>query len=137
MRISAISEVVPVSDPVRYILWEQIFRFCCRVFVDGFSSAKKCSNGGRGLMQLDFTQFLSKLEKMSPAPVKTLPDREYVESYIKAYYMPDTIMEEWMQSHSEYTTKQLTTLVNCALQGNKKSKQRLLALIEELDKVRR
>jgi len=88
-------------------------------------------------MQLDFTQFLSKLEKMAPVPVKNLPDREYAESYIKAYYMPDTIMEEWIQSHPEYTSKQLTTLVNCALQGNRKSKQRLLALVEDLEKVKR
>jgi hypothetical protein len=51
-------------------------------------------------MQLDFTQFLSKLEKMATIPVKHLPDREYAESYIKAYYMPDTIMEEWIQNHS-------------------------------------
>lgn len=65
-----------------------------------FGAAKKCSNGGRALMQLDFTQFLSKLEKMAPIPVKNLPDREYCESYIKAFYMPDTVMEEWIQSHT-------------------------------------
>ncbi|OXA57412.1 syndetin [Folsomia candida] len=137
MRVSAISTSLPIPDAVHSILWEQVFRFCCRVFVDGFSIAKKCSNGGRGLMQLDYTQFLSKLEKMAPMNVKDLPDREYAESYIKAYYMPDTIMEEWIQSHTEYTTKQLTTLVNCALQGNRKSKQRLLALVEDLEKIRR
>lgn len=51
-------------------------------------------------MQLDFTQFLSKLEKLSPIPVKSLPDREYVEMYVKAYYMPDTVMEEWIQQHA-------------------------------------
>jgi hypothetical protein len=50
-------------------------------------------------MQLDFTQFLSKLEKISPVPLKNLPDRDYTESYIKAYYMPDTILEEWIISH--------------------------------------
>lgn len=55
-------------------------------------------------MQLDFTQFLSKLEKMAPIPVKHLPDREYVEGYIKAFYMPDTIMEEWIQNHSVNTS---------------------------------
>ncbi len=65
-----------------------------------YSNAKKCSNGGRGLMQLDFTQFISKLEKISPIPIKSLPDREYVEMYVKAYYMPDTVMEEWIQQHS-------------------------------------
>lgn len=51
-------------------------------------------------MQLDFTQFLSKLEKISPISLKPLPEREYVEGYVKAYYMPDTVMEEWIQQHS-------------------------------------
>ena len=64
-----------------------------------FSAARKCSNSGRGLMQLDFTQFLSKIEKISPVPLKHLPDREYVDIYVKAYYLPDNIMEEFIQSH--------------------------------------
>lgn len=111
-------------------------------------------------MQLDFTQFLSKIERMAPISVKGLTgDREYVESYVKAYYMPEGIMEEWIQSHSvrvkihsdlnrisinfkyykfqEYSAKQLISLINCAWQGNKKSKQRLQSIVEELDKVRR
>lgn len=72
--------------------------------VNGFdlfrcSSTKKCSNSGRGLMQLDFTQFLSKLDKISPVPLKGQPDREYVENYVKAYYLPEETMEEWIRSH--------------------------------------
>lgn len=114
-------------------------------------------------MQLDFTQFLSKIEKISPVPLKHLPDREYVDVYVKAYYLPDNIMEEFIQSHpvslaqchllisifchgnlvpdllffcvlQEYNSQQLKTLVNCALQGNKRSKQRLLTIIEEMEK---
>jgi len=30
-----------------------------------FASAKKCTNEGRALMQLDFQQFLNKLEKLT------------------------------------------------------------------------
>jgi len=137
MKVDDVSARVVIPLPVHSILWEQIFRFCCRAFVDGFSNAKKCSNGGRGLMQLDFMQYLSKVEKISPVSLKGLPDREFVENYVKAYYMPHDIMEEWIQSHSEYTGKQLTALVNCAWQGNKKSKLRLQAIVEELDKTRR
>ncbi|CAL8147667.1 unnamed protein product [Orchesella dallaii] len=137
MKVGTVSERVNIPTAVHSVIWEQIFRLCCRVFVDGYSNAKKCSNSGRGLMQLDFTQFLSKLEKISPISVKSLPDREYVESYVKAFYMPDTVMEEWLQQHSEYTSKQLNSLVNCAMQGNKRSKQRLVAVIDELEKSRR
>jgi len=137
MRVEETSARVVIPLPVQTILWNQIFKFCCRAFVDGFSNAKKCSNGGRGLMQLDFMQYLSKLEKISPVSMKGLPDREFVESYVKAYYMPENIMEEWIQTHPEYNAKQLNALVNCAFQGNKKTKLRLQAMVEELKNDRR
>ena len=34
-------------------------------FSPRFASAKKCSNEGRALMQLDFQQYLMKLEKLT------------------------------------------------------------------------
>nr|CAD7441143.1 unnamed protein product [Timema bartmani]CAD7457242.1 unnamed protein product [Timema tahoe] len=68
-----------------------------------FSNAKKCSNGGRALMQLDFTQFLSKFEKLTS--IKPIPNREFVEAYVKAYYQPDTELEAWIKEHScEWST---------------------------------
>nr|CAD7591029.1 unnamed protein product [Timema genevievae] len=66
-----------------------------------FSNAKKCSNGGRALMQLDFTQFLSKFEKLTS--IKPIPNREFVEAYVKAYYQPDTELEAWIKEHSSCT----------------------------------
>jgi len=33
--------------------------------VDGFAAAKKCSNEGRALMQLDYRQLVMKLEKLT------------------------------------------------------------------------
>ncbi|XP_029692427.1 uncharacterized protein [Takifugu rubripes] len=48
---------------------------------------KKCSNEGRALMQLDFQQFLMKLEKLTD--LRPIPDKEFVETYIKAYYLTE------------------------------------------------
>lgn len=67
-----------------------------------FSEAKKCSNGGRALMQLDFTQFLSKFEKISS--LKPVPHKEYVENYVKAYYLPEIELEKWIREHKVSTS---------------------------------
>ena len=37
----------------RNILWELISLTAAFIFVEGFANAKKCSNEGRALMQLD------------------------------------------------------------------------------------
>ena len=63
-----------------------------------FSSAKKCSNEGRALMQLDFRQFVLKLEAISDA--KPLPHQDLVANYVKAYYIPETELDEWVKQHT-------------------------------------
>jgi hypothetical protein len=68
------------------------------IVLSRFSNAKKCSNGGRGLMQLDFTHFLSKLEKLTS--IRPIPGRGYVEHYIKAYYLPEAALESWVREHN-------------------------------------
>jgi len=73
-------------------------------FVSRFSNAKKCSNGGRALMQLDFTQLKSKFEKVTL--LRPMPHREYVELYIKAYYLPENSFEEWIKEHKVPTYSQ-------------------------------
>lgn len=35
MKVGTVSERVAIPAAVLCVLWEQIFRFCCRVFVDG------------------------------------------------------------------------------------------------------
>lgn len=59
--------------------------------------AKKCSNAGRALMQLDFTQFMSQIN--SVCPINPLPHKALVEVYIKAYYLPETSLETWTKDH--------------------------------------
>lgn len=127
-----VARKVVISNEVYKVLWESIAHIVTHTLVQGFSDAKKCSNGGRALMQLDFTQFLSKFEKISS--LRPVPHKEYVENYVKAYYLPESELEKWIREHKEYSSKHLFGLVSCACQNNKKSRQRLLQVIEELEK---
>lgn len=128
-RLENIANSLSISDDVSNALWENVAHLITHTLVEGFSNAKKCSNGGRALMQLDFTQLKSKFETVTS--LRPMPHREYVELYIKAYYLPENSLEEWIKEHKEYSVKHLAGLVSSACQNNKKTRQRLIALVEE------
>ncbi|XP_054713927.1 syndetin-like [Uloborus diversus] len=135
MRLSEVSKRIPVPKEAYDLLWEHCITLANHSFIEGFSQAKKCTNGGRALMQLDYQQFLSKVQHLTD--LKSLPGKELVESYIKAYYMLEPNLEHWICSHREYTNRQLIGLVNCITQLNKKGRQKLISQIEEGDKLKR
>ncbi|XP_032730949.1 syndetin isoform X2 [Lontra canadensis] len=136
-RLNEVSKRVRIPLPVSNILWEHCIRLANRTVVEGYANVKKCSNEGRALMQLDFQQFLMKLEKLTD--IRPIPDKEFVETYIKAYYLTENDMERWIKEHREYSTKQLTNLVNVCLGShiNKKARQKLLAAIDDIDRPKR
>lgn len=129
MRLNDIGNRVPLPKEVYIAIWENVAHLVTRTLVEGFSNAKKCSNGGRGLMQLDFTQLTSKFESFTS--LRPMPHKEYVELYIKAFYLTEDKLEEWVKEHKEYSTKQLKGLVSCTCQNNKKTRQRLIAVVED------
>ncbi|XP_069504568.1 syndetin isoform X2 [Ambystoma mexicanum] len=136
-RLNDVSRQVRIPLPVSNILWEHCIRLANRTIVEGYANVKKCSNEGRALMQLDFQQFLMKLEKLTD--IRPIPDKEFVETYIKSYYLTENDMERWIKEHREYSTKQLTNLVNVCLGShiNKKARQKLLAAIDDVDRPKR
>ncbi|XP_028926247.1 syndetin isoform X1 [Ornithorhynchus anatinus] len=136
-RLNEVSKRVRIPLPVLNILWEHCIRLANRTIVEGYANVKKCSNEGRALMQLDFQQFLTKLEKLTD--IRPIPDKEFVETYIKAYYLTENDMERWIKEHREYSTKQLTNLVNVCLGShiNKKARQKLLTAIDDVDRPKR
>lgn len=48
-------------------------------------------------MQLDFTQLTSKFESFTS--LRPMPHKEYVELYIKAFYLTEDKLEEWVKEH--------------------------------------
>uniref|UniRef100_A0A8C2YN33 VPS50 subunit of EARP/GARPII complex n=1 Tax=Chinchilla lanigera TaxID=34839 RepID=A0A8C2YN33_CHILA len=102
-RLNEVSKRVRIPLPVSNILWEHCIRLANRTIVEGYANVKKCSNEGRALMQLDFQQFLMKLEKLTD--IRPIPDKEFVETYIKAYYLTENDMERWIKEHRVRTGK--------------------------------
>ncbi|XP_048057520.1 syndetin isoform X1 [Megalobrama amblycephala] len=136
-RLGDVSKIVRIPLPVSNVLWEHCIRLANRTLVEGYANVKKCSNEGRALMQLDFQQFLMKLEKLTD--LRPIPDKEFVETYIKAYYLTENDMEQFIKNHREYSMKQLTNLVTVCLGShiNKKARQKLLAAIDDIDRPKR
>ncbi|XP_058128051.1 syndetin [Anopheles ziemanni] len=120
-------EISSVTLP-RDVLWDSFVHVLTHLLVEGFSNAKKCSAGGRALMQLDFIHFWSLLEIVSGG--RHHEHRSYVEQYVKAYYLPKDLLQEWLLEPHGYSTKHLVGLVQCACSSDKKTRQRLLALVE-------
>lgn len=104
-RLNEVSKRVRIPLPVSNTLWEHCIRLANRTIVEGYANVKKCSNEGRALMQLDFQQFLMKLEKLTD--IRPIPDKEFVETYIKAYYLTENDMERWIKEHRVRVGKQL------------------------------
>lgn len=48
-------------------------------------------------MQLDYRHFVMKLERI--AEVKPLPYQDHVTNYVKAYYIPEADLEQWVKIH--------------------------------------
>jgi len=135
-RMVKIGLQVPIPTFLQEVLWEQATRVASNMFVEGFSSAKKCTNEGRALMQLDYRQFVIKLEKLSG--LKPLPYQQFVSNYIKAYYIPENELGQWVEEHQEYSASQLRALVAATAYNNNKTKQKLNSLINDLsDRIRR
>ncbi|XP_050526008.1 syndetin [Daktulosphaira vitifoliae] len=118
-----------INEHILNSFWESIGVLVSFVFIEGFSLPKKCSNAGRALMQLDYTQFMSQIKLI--CPISPMPYSNLIEVYIKAYYLPETSLESWTRDHQEYSHKQLLSIINCVCQNNKRLRQKLTALLEE------
>lgn len=111
---------------------ERIFDSFLMCSVRRFSNAKKCSVAGRALMQLDFTHCMSILELLST--YKYPHHHRYVDAYVKAYYMEKETLETWIideRNKRNYSTKQFAALITCSCVNDKKSRQKLMAMLNQ------
>ncbi|XP_045530343.1 syndetin isoform X1 [Pieris brassicae] len=127
LRLENISQKVTLNIDIVNAIWGMVAKFIVHLLVEGFSNASKCSNGGRGLMQLDYRQLFVKLEKISG--LRPIPYQDYVDRYVKAYYLPRDELEEFVRDRAEYSNKHLIALVGCACE-NKRDRQALLSVLE-------
>ncbi|KAI7738252.1 hypothetical protein M8C21_000393 [Ambrosia artemisiifolia] len=99
--------------------------------VEGLSRVKRCTNEGRALMSLDFQVLITGLQHFLTINVK--PKLLRVETFIKAFYLPETDYVHWARIHPEYTKNQIMGLINlvATMKGwKRKTKLEVLEKIE-------
>ncbi|KAF5819783.1 putative vacuolar protein sorting-associated protein [Helianthus annuus] len=99
--------------------------------VDGLSRVKRCTDEGRALMSLDFQVLITGLQHFLTINVK--PKLLRVETFIKAFYLPETEYVHWARAHPEYTKSQIMGLINlvATMKGwKRKTKLEVLEKIE-------
>ncbi|KAL0740964.1 hypothetical protein Bca4012_082477 [Brassica carinata] len=119
-----------ISQEVQSLLLQYGVEIFAEMLVEGFSRIKRCTDEGRALMSLDIQVLINGLQHFVPTKVK--PKLQIVETFIKAYYLPETEYVHWARAHPEYTKAQVIGLVN--LVATMKSWKRKTRL-EVVDKI--
>lgn len=99
-----------ISKELQQLLLEFGIESISEVLVEGLSRVKRCTDEGRALMSLDLQVLINGLQHIVSANVK--PKLQTVDTFIKAYYLPETEYVHWARSHPEYSKSQVVGLVN-------------------------
>ncbi|KAK9690083.1 hypothetical protein RND81_09G103700 [Saponaria officinalis] len=119
-----------IHKKVQDLLLEYGVEIVAETLVEGLSRIKRCTDEGRALMSLDLQVLINGLQHFVPKDVK--PKMQIVETFIKAYYLPETEYVHWARAHPEYSKSQIVGLVNLvATMKGWKRKTRL----ETLEKI--
>ncbi|KAL0436359.1 UNVERIFIED_CONTAM: Syndetin [Sesamum radiatum] len=99
-----------IRQEVQDLLLEYGLENVAETLIEGLSRVKKCSDEGRALMSLDLQVLINGLKHFVSVDVR--PKLQIVETYIKAYYLPETEYVHWSRAHPEYSKSQIVGLVN-------------------------
>uniref|UniRef100_A0A0K0D962 Separase n=1 Tax=Angiostrongylus cantonensis TaxID=6313 RepID=A0A0K0D962_ANGCA len=108
LRLECATKNIHLSDSVRTLLWEQTIFYTFKALVQGYCESGRCSTEGRALMQLDFQHLFSiichqwyQFLQLEPiCGLHPIPHCAFVEEYIKAFYLSENGLEEWIHKHS-------------------------------------
>ncbi|KAF3793420.1 Syndetin [Nymphaea thermarum] len=120
-----------IRKEVQDLLLEYGLDNVAEVFIEGLSRVKRCTNEGRALMALDLQVLINGLQHFTSLNVK--PKLLIVETFIKAYYLPETEYVHWARSHPEYTKSQITGLVNLVATMNNWKRKTRLEVLEKIE----
>lgn len=99
-----------ISRELQHLLLEYGIESISEVLVEGLSRVKRCTDEGRALMSLDLQVLINGLQHIVASNVR--PKLQTVDTFIKAYYLPETEYVHWARSHPEFSTSQVVGLVN-------------------------
>jgi hypothetical protein len=114
-------------------MWDNATAAAAEQLLQGLARVKKCTMEGRALMGMDIQTVASAVKHLAPAAAKTELAMRAVEAYVKAFYVPESDLVTWVQTHPEYSAHQVTALVNQVAHGFKWSRQQKQDMLAKLE----
>ncbi|GER39709.1 coiled-coil domain-containing protein 132 [Striga asiatica] len=99
-----------IQKEVQDLLLEYGIETVAETLIEGLSRVKRCTDEGRALMSLDLQVLINGLKHFVSIDVR--PKLQIVETFIKAYYLPETEYVHWSRAHPEYSKNQIVGLIN-------------------------
>ncbi|XP_050238888.1 uncharacterized protein LOC126688282 isoform X2 [Mercurialis annua] len=120
-----------IQKEIQDLLLEYGLEIVVETLVEGLSRVKRCTDEGRALMSLDLQVLINGLQHFVPVNVK--PKLQIVETFIKAYYLPETEYVHWARAHPEYTKNQVIGLVNLVATMKGWKRKNRLEVLEKIE----
>ncbi|KAJ0970151.1 hypothetical protein J5N97_023028 [Dioscorea zingiberensis] len=120
-----------ISKEVQNVLLEYGLENVAEILIEGLSRVKRCTDEGRVLMSLDLQVLINGLQHFVPVNVK--PKLQTVETFIKAYYLPETEYVHWARAHPEYSRTQIVGLVNLVANMKGWKRKTRLEVLERIE----
>ncbi|GAB2285470.1 hypothetical protein Dimus_019919 [Dionaea muscipula] len=120
-----------IHKEVQELLLEYGVEIVAETLVEGLSRVKRCTDEGRALMSLDLQVLINGLQHFVSKDAR--PKLQIVDTFIKAYYLPETEFVHWARAHPEYTKTQIIGLINlvAAMKGWKRKNR--LEILEKIE----
>ncbi|KMZ67289.1 hypothetical protein ZOSMA_26G00380 [Zostera marina] len=120
-----------ISKEVQNLLLVYGLENIAEILLEGISHVKRCTDEGRALMSLDLQVLINGLQHFIPIDVK--PKMQVIETFIKAYYLPESEYVYWAHSHPEYSKDQIIGLVNLVSTMKSWKRKTRLEVLEKID----
>eukprot|EP00249_Psilotum_nudum_P022392 c28500_g1_i1 orf=1413-4874(+) len=120
-----------ISKEIHELLLEYGVDTLAETLLEGFSRVKKCTNEGRALMSLDLQVLINGLRHLAPSRLSS--NLHIVESYVKAFYLPETEYVHWVRAHPEYAKGQVIGLVNLVASTNNWKRKTRVEILEKIE----
>ncbi|PON55339.1 Vacuolar protein sorting-associated protein 54, N-terminal [Parasponia andersonii] len=120
-----------IRKELQDLLSEYGIEIVAETLVEGLSRVKRCTDEGRALMSLDLQVLINGLQHIVNVNVK--PKLQMVETFIKAYYLPETEYVHWSRAHPEYTKNQIVGLINLVASMKGWKRKTRLEILEKIE----
>ncbi|KAK7312618.1 hypothetical protein VNO77_36602 [Canavalia gladiata] len=120
-----------IRKEIQDLLLDYGLEIVAETLVEGLSRVKRCSDEGRALMSLDLQVLINGLQHFVSLNVK--PKLQMVETFIKAYYLPETEYVHWARAHPEYTKSQIVGLINLVATMKGWKRKTRLEVLEKIE----